>query len=292
MNKPKTQEIILQHPLWGFDPQNYQIYREEYKLVYKQKKLINEFIRLSESNIKLSDEEIIWDDTGYWSFIDENSLYIGSGEIELYNSIKNILSGKLVYCLSYRDAIIFLKCKILKGRIDPEVIIDIYSTSAFLPFVEVLDPFRKTIQEIGEYQLNNHGKINFENIFINCKSNVNFNISYLSCQLKNKKNIMIPHAVIPKGRWIGQVVVPNDFKPFPLKAIDSLEYIVGQFPGGCMKSDFFRSGIFYYRCSIGVFSDVIVLDGCFHFDLNDKMKKITVQNNSGIDKGFLDYFTQ
>ncbi len=292
MNKPQINEIIIQHPYLGFDPQNYKIYREKYSIDFSIKNLFKKFINLFEKNAKIHEDEIHFYDTGYWSILDKDYLYIGSGEKELTESIKKISSGKFAFCLSNRDLILFFKGSIDNNRIKNSIGCDIYCTNYFLPYVEILTPVRKTLNDLGETNIQIKEHMDFSQIYVNSKRGEKLDINYVSNYLKNKKNIMIPYAVIPIGRWVGPVVVPNDFKPFPIKSLDSIEYIIGQFPGGCLKHDFFTPGKFYYSCFIGNFSDVIILDGAFHKDIFSEKKKLTAINDSGIDKKYLDYFTK
>ena len=59
------------------------------------------------------------------------------------------------------------------------------------------------------------------------------------------------------------------------------------------KSDFFKpDNRFYSSCFIGLYSDVIILEGKFHYSLDEKDENITAINDSGIDSSYLDYFTK
>lgn len=292
MKNPKIKEIIIQHPYMHFDPQNYKIFREEFVVDYSKINFAQRFVNLFEMNAKMFEGEKQFYETGYWSIIDKNHFYMGSGENELIITIKKISEGKFAFCLSNRDLVIIIKGLISNGNIKNKLSFDVYSHNYFLPFVEVLDPVRKTINYLGKNKKEIAEKLDFNKIFLNKKSNENLDTRYISCYLINKKNIMIPCAVAPIGRWMGPVVVPNYFKPFPLKSLDSLDFIFGQFSGGCMKSDFFRSGKFYYSCFIGRFSDVIVLNGYFRENYSYKRKKLKAINDTGIDTKYLDYFVK
>lgn len=291
MKKPSTKKIIIQHPYLLFDPQNNQIYREEYKLKYQNNDLIINFITLSESNAELREDEYLWYHTGYWSILDKRYLYIGSGEYGILDTIKYVQKGKLAFCLSFRDFIIFIKSTFSQGQIKNESIIDIYCTNSYLPFVEVLNPFRKSLKMMGKFYLNKTEKLDYSSIKVDSQYKSLLSFVDYSFSLKNRKNIMIPYAIVPVGeRGIGPVVVLNDFGPFPIDSINSLGYIFTQMIGGCLKSDFFRPGDFYYIGSIDIYNDIILLNGYFDYgEFNNEVEPF-LENNFEIEKTYLDYF--
>jgi hypothetical protein len=277
-----TEEIVIQHPLPTFDPLSDQIYREEYILKYPNNSLVPDFIRLTEDNSNIGEDEILWYNTGYWSILDVDYQYIGCGESALLDTMENIQRGKLVFCLCSRDFIMFIKSVITEGQTSGKSSIDIFCANSWLPFVEVIDPFRKVLRIMGEAHLSGTEKMSY--------SSIRTRIS-----LRNNKNIMIPCAIMPVGeriarekKAIGLAVIPNDFGSFEMDSVNSLEYILTSARGGSLKTDFFRSGTFCYDYFIERYSDVALLYG--YYDVLDNDGIFLSIDNFEIDKTYLDYF--
>jgi len=283
MKAPRSREIVIQHPLPAFYPASNQIYREEYTIEYPNDDLVTNFIKSAEDNSNIREDEILWRNTGYWSILDTDYQYIGCGESASLDTMKNIQRGKLVFCLCSRDFIIFIKSTIIGGQINDKSTIDIFCANLYLPFVEILDPFRKMLEMMGEVHLNKEENVSSSSIKTD------------PIILVNKKNIMVPYAVVPvrkrsahEEKAIGLVVIPNNFGTFPIDSVNSLEYILTSGMGGSLKSDFFRPRTSYYRYFIECYNDVVLLHGSY--DIFENEIKSFLIDDFEIDRTYLDYF--
>lgn len=297
MKKPNTNKIIIQHPLIHFDPQNSKIYNERYIINPSNKKLnrvLLNFIKKSEEYYELEEDEQYWYETGYWTLVDEKYMYFGFGENSLEKTLSFLKKGKFNYCLSFRDTILFIKGKFKNEKIFGKIEIDIYINNCFLPIVETIEPIRKTIYEMGNYYLTSDNFVKYEDIFLG-EYIKEFGISY-SYLLRNEKNILIPYAVVSKGYILGYAVVINDFSEFPINELNDLKFIFGGFAGGNLPRDFFKAGKYNYICRIGIFSNIILLDGNFSYDLDNfdgldkKNKKAKSKRKIIINKNYLEKF--
>ena len=268
-------ELIVQHPYFHFDFEGLEVYREEYEIEYRNDELILDFIRLSEEYSALEDDEVLWYHTGYWSIRDGTDLYIGSGEYAIQDTKSNLASGELAFCLDANDFCVLIKCNVKDSHQHGPVIIDIYGSNLWRPFVEILDPFRKAITILAkQYGVN---QLNIEQ---------NAKIEAAPFKFRGKRRIIVPFAIAPTWEgYIGPTVVENQFLPFPI------QYLFSQVNGGWLKSDFFKPGNHYwFEGRTCVFNDIILVDGQFYDDGQHKGLKPTVDSKFETHKAYLECF--
>jgi len=208
--------------------------------------------------------------------------FIGCGEYSIGDSLASIGDGRLFFCIDSRDFIVFIESQIELGRIKGKTIFNVYCTSTYLPYVENFNIFRKALSTLGPTRLIRSNPIDFDSTRLS------------SGRLKNKKGIMIPVAVAPLGkRGLGPVIVPNDFTPFEAESLNSLEFIFTQFGGGCLHSDFYTKGKFYFHFSLEKYGDILLLSGMFSRETSyyDRWEPRKKENEVDVYKTFLGSFS-
>jgi len=235
--------IIIQDPYFRFDFEGYQVCKEEYCFHSHNRKFISDFMDLCEKNSGLKDDQILWASTGYWSVRNHGDLFIGLGTEALDSTISKIDSGRLVFCLDNNDFCIFIKQNI-GNDISTIVELDIYASTLFRPWIEILEPFRKTISEMADSQIKK--KVNVAPVIVS-KSFSNY----------GQEGSVFPFAISPTEQgWIGPSMIQNHFGPF------GVDYLFTQAHGGWLKKDFFKpSKCFMFSGSQHQFYDVIVIRG-------------------------------
>jgi len=239
----ESRAIIIQHPYFAFDFECYKVCKEEYKFQSRNRKFISDFIDSCERNSGLDEDETLWHLTGYWSVRSSSDLYIGLGAEALQSILSQVHSGRLVFCLDNTDFCVFIKRNI-ENEVLTLVEMDIYASTLFRPWVEILEPFRKAVSEIAEDQITK--RVLIEPLIVN-KSFHNF----------GHAGLVFPYAVSPtKEGWIGPSMIQNHFGPF------GVDYLFIQARGGWLKKDFFKpSSFFFFSGSQHQFDDVIVIRG-------------------------------
>jgi hypothetical protein len=233
--------VVIQDPYFGFDFESYQVVKEEYSFRSTNRKFISDFIKGCEVNARLVKDQVLWAFTGYWSVKNGNDLYIGLGVEALYSTLSEIHSGRLAFCLDNTDFCIFIKKDIEDSAL---LWIDIYASAVFRPWVEILEPFRRTIDQMAENQIQK--KIITEPI-IASKSFHNY----------GQHGLVFPYAISPTEQWwIGPSIIQNHFGSF------GVDYLFTQAKGGWLKKDFFKpSQCFMFSGSQHQFDDVKVIRG-------------------------------
>lgn len=239
----ESRVIIIQDPYFAFDFEGYEVCKEEYKFKSRNQKFISDFIDSCERNSGLEEDETLWNSTGYWSVRSGSDLYIGLGAEALQSTLSLIHSGRLVFCLDNNDFCIFIK-RTIENDVLTLVEIDIYASTLFRPWIEILEPFRKALSEIVEDQITK--RVLIEPIILN-KSFDNL----------GHEGLVFPYAVSPtKQGWIGPAMIQNHFGPF------GVDYLFTQAYGGWLKKDFFKpSRFFFFSANQHQFDDVIVIRG-------------------------------
>lgn len=234
--------IIIQDPYFGFYFEDYDVCKEEYKIQSNSQNFISDFIESSERNSGLKENEILWHSTGYWSIRSGRDLYTGLGAEALQLTLPKIRSGKSVFCLDNSDFCIFIKRNIENDFLTL-VEIDIYASTQFRPWVEILEPFRKALSEIAEAQITK-------------RILVEPNIVSESFHNYGQEGLVFPYAISPIEGMIGPSMIRNDFGPF------GVDYLFTQARGGWLKEDFFKpSECFFFSGNQHRFDDVIVIRG-------------------------------
>jgi len=244
--KLKTNEkraVIIQDPYFQIDSESYQVLREEYSFHSDNRRFIGDFIDSCERNSGLREDQVLWAFTGYWSVKDGSDLYVGLGVEALNLTLSHIHAGRLVFCLDNNDFCLFIKRNI-KNDIPRLIEIDIYASTLFRPWVEILEPFRKTISEMAENQI---------------KKSVDIKATIVSKSFHNygQHGLVFPYAIAPtEDGDIGPSMIQNHFGSF------GIDYLFTQAKGGWLKKDFFKpSQCFIFSGSQHQFDDVKVIKG-------------------------------
>lgn len=244
--KLKTNEkraVIIQDPYFSFDFESYQVLKEEYSFHSDNRKFIGDFIDSCERNSGLREDQVLWASTEYWSVKNGNDLYIGLGVEALNLTLSHIHTGRLVFCLDNSDFCLFIKRNV-KNDIPMLIEIDIYASTLCRPWVEILEPFRKTISEMAESQI---------------EKRVDTKTTIASKPFHNygQHGLVFPYAISPTKIWnIGPSMIQNHFGSF------GVDYLFTQARGGWLKKDFFKpSQCFIFSGSQHQFDDVKVIRG-------------------------------
>jgi len=244
--KLKTNEkkvVIMQDPYFRFDSESYQVLREEYSFNSDNRRFIGDFIDSCERNSGLGEDQVLWAFTGYWSVKEGSDLYVGLGVEALNLTLSHIHAGRLVFCLDNNDFCLFIKRNI-KNDISRLIEIDVYASTLFRPWVEILEPFRKTISEMAESQI---------------KKSVDTKATIVSKSFHNygQHGLVFPYAIAPtEDGDIGPSMIQNHFGSF------GIDYLFTQAKGGWLKKDFFKaSQCFIFSGSQHQFDDVKVIKG-------------------------------
>ncbi|NVM22815.1 MAG: hypothetical protein HWN68_13670 [Desulfobacterales bacterium] len=257
--------IIIQNPYFGFDFKGYEVCKEKYKIQSCSQNFISDFIESCERNSGLKENEILWRSSGYWSIRSGRDLYIGLGAEALQLTLLKIHSGTLVFCLDNNDFCIFIKRNIENDFLTL-VEIDIYASTLFRPWVEILEPFRKALSEIAEAQIT-------KRILIEP------NIASKSFHYYGQEGLVFPYAISPTEQgWIGPSMIRNHFGSF------GVDYLFTRARGGWLKKDFFKpSECFFFSGNQHRFDDVIVIRGMIGLPLKYENVKAV------LTKEFLQY---
>ncbi len=233
---------VIQNPYFSFDFQGYDICREEYRFNLPNNSFLKDFITECELNSGLRENEALWHSTGYWSIKNGDELIIGIGPDTLDLALFSILSGRLVVCLESNDFCIFIKYDI---NVDlATVVLDIFASTTFRPWVEILEPFRKTLSRmLGD---------RFDKT-IDTKAIVHSS----PFRIKGDGGLLFPYAISPTHNgWIGPSIIPNRF------GFIGVGGLFTQARGGWMKHDFFKpSNYFSFGGNVHLFDDVLVVRG-------------------------------
>jgi hypothetical protein len=248
--KLKTDEkrtVTIQDPYFQFNFEGYQVLKEEYSFHSDNRRFIGDFIDSCERNSGLSEDQVLWAFTGYWSVKDGSDLYVGLGVEALSSTLSHIRAGRLVFCLDNNDSCLFIKRNI-KNDISKLIEIDIYASTLHRPWVEILEPFRKTISEMAESQI---------------KKKVNTKGTIVTKPFHNygQHGLVFPSAISPTAnQWIGPSMIQNHFGSF------GVDYLFTQAMHGWLKKDFFKpSQCFIFSGSQHQFNDVKVIRGMIVF---------------------------
>jgi hypothetical protein len=248
--KLKTDEkraVIVQDPYFGFDFESYQVLKEEYSFHSDNQKFISDFMKACERNSSLGRDQVLWASTGYWSIKSGDDLYIGLGAEALNLTLPYIHAGRLVFCLDNNDFCLFIKRNVKNG-IPMLIEIDIYASTLYRPWVEILEPLRKTISEMAESQI---------------EKGVDIKTTIVSKTFHDygQHGLVFPYAISPTAnRWIGPSMIQNHFGSF------GVDYLFTEAKGGWLKKDFFKpSQCFIFSGSQHQFNDVKVIRGMIVF---------------------------
>jgi hypothetical protein len=246
----KTDEkraVILQHPYFGFDFESHQALREGYSFHSDNRKFISDFMKGCERNSNLERDQVLWASTGYWSIKSGDDLRIGLGVEALDLTVPHVCAGRLVFCLDNNDFCLFIKRNVEDG-IPTSIEIDIYASTLYRPWVEILQPLRETISQMAEGPIQKR---------VDTKTTIASKHFYNYGQ----RGLVFPYAISPTAeQWIGPTIIRNHFGPF------GVDYLFTQAKGGWLKQDFFRPGeCFVFSGSQHQFNDVKVIRGMIVF---------------------------
>ena len=244
--KLKTNEkraVIIQDPYFGFNFESYQVLKEKYSFHSDNRKFIGDFIDSCERNSGLREDQVLWASTGYWSIKSGSDLYIGLGVEALNLTLSHIHAGRLVFCLDNSDFCLFIKRNV--GNDTSRLIeIDIYASTLCRPWVEILEPFRKTIPEMAESRM---------------EKRVDTKATIVSKSFHNygQHGLVFPYAISPTEDWYsGPCIIQNHFGSF------GIDYLFTEVRGVWLKEDFFKpSQCFMFSGSQHQFDDVNVIKG-------------------------------
>ncbi len=281
MPAPKSKRLIIQHPDLSFDDGNYEwplltdpkpdsdiysyrdssdqrrkhearVYYEKYVMNHFSEDTLTQFIRLSEQNWALSKDEILWGDTSYWSINDQSNYYIGRGEFALFDTMRSINEASFALCIDARDFMVILQGESRSGQVKANSTITIYACNLYLPFADILEPFRKALNSLEDNELRQWGWI----------SDYDMRVSHFD--LRSVSGSLLPEAIIwGQGFFTGQValvVIENDFASFPISDVNGLKHILAGINGGYVEGDFKKHPNLCLVDTIMDYDSVIIID--------------------------------
>ncbi len=235
--------VIVQDPYFAFDSEHPAVCWEEYRLESGNPHFISDFIGSCEANSGLTEDEVLWHGSGYWSVKTGVNLYIGSGVEAMKSTLSQLRSGRLVFLLDNSDFCVLIKGDIV-GGFSKVVEIDAYASAHYRPWVEILEPFRRAVSEIEEGRFTK--KVCTEPPIVSHEF-----------RTYGDSEMVFPYAISPtKQGWIGPSIIRNQFGSF------GLSFLFTQARGGWLKEDFFRAGrSFCFSGTQHRFGDVVVIQG-------------------------------
>jgi hypothetical protein len=241
--KTKNKVVTIQDPFFSFDFERYDVCREEYTISLSDEQFIDKFMDSSERNSGLSEDQILWYSTGYWSIKHNKDVYLGLGRDAIKSALKKIRSGSVVFCLSNTDFCIFIKYK-LRNRVIKETKVVIFASTIYRPWVEILSPFRKAIYEIGGDKYKK-------------QTSTNTKIPSQTFQYYGQKGILVPYAISPTEEgFIGPTIIKNYFGPL------GVDYLFAWGHHGWLKKDFFKPNMcFFFSGEVYLLDDVLIIRG-------------------------------
>ena len=196
-------------------------------------------------------DEYLWNNTGFWTIVNDDHDYLGVSLESLDRAIRIRKDGSLACCLANIDSIIIFSSLFKKGHL-LESKLDIYVTNTYLPYVEVMQPFRDALKNLGKVSYLEEKFVDEEKVH--------------KWFFKRRAYFGKPLALINSSkRQVPIIAVSNN--PFHLMKnveISPLDYFLGQMAGGFIESDFTGKKFFPAKLETWALQNVIVGSLLYH----------------------------
>lgn len=298
---PKSTKIIVQHPYMFFDPLGggldylpKLIYNKTIQVDYKGDiTFIEVFENYSEQKACIKVDRILWYWTGYWTVLKNGKYFIGSGLVSLKNAIGDFDQGKASYCLTNRDSIILLNFEFNNGLIEKGIVFDYFINNAFLPYVEIINPFIIAIAKIGKIHNTSEKRIKILDIY-KTRSGKGGDQSPLGgieriikANMQPRKFVLNPTVCVRDRDDFSVILVAiiNEFST-KWKSINSLKYLIGNCGGGFIETDFIGDKEFNISGEILFLNNNILLTTNFnpHYEFKSLNETFEFPSENDVNK--------
>jgi hypothetical protein len=261
LGKFKEQFIIL-HPYFHFgsnlpsfrtreEANDTQVYLQQFEVSIKDRPFdLTEFVFDVERNCHLEPDYVFWYETGFWTIAFDKNSYMGMGLSRLKKKLERANGAEFAICLSNNISVTTISHRIGENN---KIFLNICASNDLIPFVEVMEPFRKTI---GTYDC------------VKCLRN---EIVLERCLRRvwtsNRRIEVNPIAFVmsreqPDYRMLP--IIKNPFRKVKDAAICNLLHVMGTTTGGFIDSDYYGGMQFLPYAIIWDFGEVAILD--FRFE--------------------------
>jgi hypothetical protein len=208
-----------------------------------------EFMSKVEKHAFLEPDETLWFETGFWSIVMNGSNYMGIGVEQLTSVLKEHEDAKFALCLSNRTSMLLIK----SGDTPQKTNICVYCSNEILPFVEVVEPFRKAVAEYNDNRVLTSSMLWEENL--------------LRFWFASHELYINPVAYIMGGRedptYKQYPIIRNEFQKTRDNLIKKLDFITGTYNGGFIESDYDGGLLFDLCAEIWNLGNVTVIEFLF-----------------------------
>lgn len=202
----------------------HQIYSEQYQLdnINHDFSICN-FMANVESNYHLNSDSVLWYETGFWTIVRDSTCFMGMG-ISKFEDVLKKKAEKFSLCLSNNVSTMILTSE---KNDQSKLLLNIFVSNEFIPFVEVIDPFKK---EISSYKNS-----------VRVSSRVILEEDLRRFWIGNRSIIVNPVAAAMHSEQRDLKTLPvikNPFTRVKDPVISNLSQIVGVTGGGFIEEDF------------------------------------------------------
>jgi hypothetical protein len=255
--------FIVQHPYFHFGSSPFQWRarekdEDEPKVFFQQFEIdttenffdIDDFLINVEKNYHLRPDEVLWYETGFWTIVLDSNSFMGMGLNRLKETLKGQESAKFAVCLSNDISVILMNSKMSEEN---KILVNVYASNDIIPFVEVVEPFRKAIRKYDSSK------------------------SLISEILPERKLLRFWSARRRIGIYPEAFVIDrkhDDYKRLPViknpftnvrdPVISKIRYATGTTIGGFIESDYYGGRQFYTYADIWELASASIVE--FHFE--------------------------
>lgn len=247
-------KIIVPYPHFPFDPYSQKrIYCQSFNPRWRSLNSLFDFLHDVNQFSRLDKDEILWFDTGFWTIVcDREPDLFGLDLDSLNRTLQLVPNGQLALCLANRDTTIIFRTKFLKNRFTYGRL-QIYVTNSYLPFVEVIQPFRDALG--SELLSNNSTKERF------------FDIDNIKRIHRNPHSLFFkPNAIVRSFKHQTPMIAISKNPFINHKAVEthSLPYFFGQMCGGFREEELKNKTYVSSTLRIWNFQNTLVANLLYH----------------------------
>lgn len=246
-------KTVIPHPLFSFDHlSENMIYHQMFKPDWQSILSGMAFLEKSSKYARIRADETLWGNTAFWTLKMDSYDYLGIGIRKLEEVIRTRKEGEFFCCLANRDSIIVFFSKFKDNALE-ETMLDVYVTNTYLPYVEVMQPFREALKNMGKHSVLIEDFADYRNIhkgFYQEEVYLDKPLALIKGSSPPDNNVQVPIMAILNN-------------PFHLRkdaSIESLKHFLGQMAGGFLESDFEGKTPFSVDLEIWQLRDIIVAD--------------------------------
>jgi hypothetical protein len=237
----KLNDLVIQHPYFPFgSPYNPYLWKKE-KLAnseYSTPVYLLQFEVASETDVfdfhgllsqiernwHLKPDESLWFETGFWSIVIDGISFMGIGLQRLSETLTEVPGSKFALCLANNDSIIVVGSGKSRNR---TVLLSIYASNENLPFAEVVEPFRKSIEGYSSKNLLKNEILREENLRRFWFAGRSIHLDPIAYIIDREHG---DHKILP--------IIKNEFKRTKDSVIGKIENLIGTTHGGFIETDY------------------------------------------------------